>query len=47
LWQALSEPTFTRRWWQTTFETDWEVGSPMTWDNNGIIIADPEQVVLA
>jgi len=46
LWQALTEPSFTRRWWQTTFETDWEVGSPMTWDNNGIIITDPEQVVL-
>ena len=46
LWQALTEPAFTRRWWQTTFETDWSVGSPMTWDNNGVIIADPEQVVL-
>ena len=46
LWQALTEPGFTRRWWQTTFETDWAVGSQMTWDNNGVIIADPEQVVL-
>ena len=46
LWQALTEPSFTRRWWQTTFQTDWKVGSPMTWDNNGIIIADPEQIVL-
>jgi uncharacterized protein YndB with AHSA1/START domain/DNA-binding transcriptional ArsR family regulator len=46
LWQALTEPSFTRRWWQVTFETDWEVGSTMTWDNNGIVIADPEQVVL-
>ena len=46
LWQALTEPSFTRRWWQTTFETDWTVGSPMIWDNNGIIIADPEQIVL-
>jgi len=46
LWQALTEPSFTRRWWQTTFETDWTVGSTMTWDNNGVIIADPEQVVL-
>ena len=46
LWQALTEPSFTRRWWRTTFETDWQVGSPMTWDNNGIIITDPEQVVL-
>jgi uncharacterized protein YndB with AHSA1/START domain/DNA-binding transcriptional ArsR family regulator len=46
LWQALTEPSFTRRWWQTTFETDWLVGSPMTWDNNGIVVADPEQIVL-
>jgi uncharacterized protein YndB with AHSA1/START domain len=46
LWQALTEPSFTRRWWQTTFETDWTVGAPMIWDNQGIIIADPEQIVL-
>jgi DNA-binding transcriptional ArsR family regulator/uncharacterized protein YndB with AHSA1/START domain len=46
LWQALTEQSFTRRWWQVTFDTDWLVGSPMTWDNNGIIIVDPEQVVL-
>ena len=46
LWEALTQPSFTRRWWQTSFETDWEVGSPMTWDNNGIIIAGPEQIVL-
>jgi len=46
LWQALTDPAFTRRWWQTTFDTDWSVGSPMTWDNNGVVIADPEQVVL-
>jgi DNA-binding transcriptional ArsR family regulator/uncharacterized protein YndB with AHSA1/START domain len=46
LWQALTEPAFTSRWWQTTFETDWEVGSTMTWDNHGVVIADPEQVVL-
>lgn len=46
LWQALTDSTFTRRWWQTTFETDWSVGSPMVWNNNGTVIADPEQVVL-
>jgi uncharacterized protein YndB with AHSA1/START domain/DNA-binding transcriptional ArsR family regulator len=46
LWQALTEPTFTDRWWKTSFETDWRVGSAMTWDNNGIVIADPEQIVL-
>jgi len=46
LWQALTEPSFTGRWWQTTFQTDWQVGSPMVWDNKGIIIAHPDQVVL-
>jgi DNA-binding transcriptional ArsR family regulator/uncharacterized protein YndB with AHSA1/START domain len=46
LWKALTEPEFTRRWWQTTFDTDWTPGASMTWDNNGIIIADPEQIVL-
>lgn len=46
LWQALTDPTFTSRWWQTTFETDWKVGSTMTWNNHGVVIADPEQVVL-
>jgi uncharacterized protein YndB with AHSA1/START domain/DNA-binding transcriptional ArsR family regulator len=46
LWRALTEPEFTRRWWRTAFETDWQAGSPMIWDNGGVIIADPEQVVL-
>jgi len=46
LWQALTEPSFTRRWWDTTLETDWQVGSAMVWDNHGVVIADPEQVVL-
>jgi uncharacterized protein YndB with AHSA1/START domain len=46
LWQALTEPAFTRRWWQTTFETDWQAGSSMVWDNNGIIIDDAEQIIL-
>jgi DNA-binding transcriptional ArsR family regulator/uncharacterized protein YndB with AHSA1/START domain len=46
LWQALTEPAFTERYWRTTFETDWQVGSPMTWHHHGTTIADPEQVVL-
>jgi DNA-binding transcriptional ArsR family regulator/uncharacterized protein YndB with AHSA1/START domain len=46
LWQALTDPVFTSRWWETTFETDWKVGSTMTWDNHGVVIADPEQIVL-
>lgn len=46
LFRALTEPAFTQRYWQTTFATDWKVGSPMTWDNHGVTIADPEQIVL-
>jgi uncharacterized protein YndB with AHSA1/START domain/DNA-binding transcriptional ArsR family regulator len=46
LWQALTEPEFTRRYWDTAFETDWKVGSTMTWDHLGERIADPDQVVL-
>lgn len=46
LWQALTEPAFTRRYWGVAFETDWRPGSPMTWEENGHRIADPAQVVL-
>jgi uncharacterized protein YndB with AHSA1/START domain len=46
LWQALTEPEFTRRYWETEFETDWQAGSPMVWTGQGTRIADPEQVVL-
>jgi DNA-binding transcriptional ArsR family regulator/uncharacterized protein YndB with AHSA1/START domain len=46
LWQALTEPAFTERYWRTTFETDWQVGSRVTWNNHGVTIDDPEQVVL-
>src|SRR5918994_227710 len=46
LWQALTDPAFTERYWKTSFETDWHVGSPMTWHMRGVTIADPEQVVL-
>ena len=46
LWQMLTDPAFTEQWWQTTFETDWAVGSLMTWHTQGFTIADPDQVVL-
>ncbi len=46
LWQALTEPEFTERYWAATFDTDWNPGSPMTWCQRGVTIADPEQVVL-
>jgi DNA-binding transcriptional ArsR family regulator/uncharacterized protein YndB with AHSA1/START domain len=46
LWQALTDPVFTERYWATSFRTDWTAGSSMTWDNHGVMITDPEQVVL-
>jgi uncharacterized protein YndB with AHSA1/START domain len=46
LWQALTEPAFTQRYWGLEFETDWKAGSPLTLHQWGLAIADPEQVVL-
>jgi uncharacterized protein YndB with AHSA1/START domain/DNA-binding transcriptional ArsR family regulator len=46
LWAALTEPAFTRRYWQTHFETDWVQGAPMVWHEQGATITDPGQVVL-
>lgn len=47
LWQALTDPVFTARWWtDTTLHSDWEVGSPVRWEHHGVTLDDPEQVVI-
>ena len=46
LWQALTDPAFTRRYWGVAFESDWNVGSTMTWEEGGVKTSDPAQVVL-
>jgi uncharacterized protein YndB with AHSA1/START domain len=46
LWQALTDPAFTSRYWGVSFETDWAVGSTMVWEEGGVKTADPAQVVL-
>ncbi|GLW06878.1 ArsR family transcriptional regulator [Microtetraspora sp. NBRC 13810] len=46
LWQALTDPAFTRRYWGLALESDWAAGSTMTWVLDGVTIADPAQVVL-
>jgi uncharacterized protein YndB with AHSA1/START domain len=46
LWQALTEPRFTRRHWGAAFETDWQAGSTYRWQQNGVTIDDPGQVIL-
>lgn len=48
LWQALTEPAFTRRYWGgVALESDWRVGSPVKWQNApGEEVKDIGQVVL-
>ncbi len=46
LWQALTDPAFTRRYWGAVLTTDWKPGSEMTWEYAGVTVRDPEQVVL-
>ncbi|MFC9593572.1 SRPBCC family protein [Streptomyces sp. NPDC056944] len=46
LWQALTEPELTRRYWGVSFETTWTPGASMVWDENGRRTVDPDQVVL-
>lgn len=46
LWQALTDPAFTRRYWGVAFDTDWAPGSTMTWEEGDSRTSDPEQVVL-
>lgn len=46
LWQALTDPAFTERYWGLAFESDWSTGSTITLHQWGVAIADPEQVIL-
>lgn len=46
LWQALTDPAFTSRYWGVTFDTDWRPGSAMSWTENGRTTTDPAQQVL-
>ncbi len=46
LWEALTNPAFTRRYWGVIFESDWAEGSSMSWELNGVKVSDPDQVVL-
>ena len=46
LWQALTEPAFTERYWGMVFRSDWKAGSRYVLHQFGLSIADDEQVVL-
>jgi uncharacterized protein YndB with AHSA1/START domain len=46
LWQALTEPAFTERYWGMALDSDWKTGSTYVLNQFGLRIADDEQVVL-
>ena len=46
LWQALTDPAFTSRYWACSFHTDWQAGSTYDLDQGGLRICDPDQRVL-
>ena len=46
LWEALTDPAFTRRYWGCSFETDWQEGSSYALEQKGVRISDAEQLVL-
>jgi DNA-binding transcriptional ArsR family regulator/uncharacterized protein YndB with AHSA1/START domain len=47
LWQVLTDPAFTKVWWQATaIDSTWATGAPMTWHHRQVTMAHPEQVVL-
>jgi uncharacterized protein YndB with AHSA1/START domain/DNA-binding transcriptional ArsR family regulator len=47
LWQALTDPVFTQRYWGVMLQSDWKVGSPvLTQAVPGAEIRDLDQVVL-
>ena len=46
LWDALTNPAFTKRYWDMEFITDWKTGSHMTWKHKDVVLDDPAQVVV-
>src|SRR3954452_17345585 len=46
LWQALTEPAFTDRYWGMAFHTDWKSGSRYTLHQRGVTVSDDDQAVV-
>jgi DNA-binding transcriptional ArsR family regulator/uncharacterized protein YndB with AHSA1/START domain len=48
LWRGLTDPAFTRQYWNIGWESDWTAGAPLTLhlDGKGVTVADPAQVIL-
>lgn len=46
LWQALTDPVFSRRYMGHAIEADWTPGAAYAWDEDGLKITHPDQVIL-
>lgn len=46
VYDALTKPEFTQRYWGLSFDSDWVEGSPLVWTQRGARIEHPDQVVL-
>jgi DNA-binding transcriptional ArsR family regulator/uncharacterized protein YndB with AHSA1/START domain len=46
LWRGLTDPEFNRQYLGMALESDWEVGSTYVWNERGLAIEHPDQVVL-
>ena len=46
VWEALTDPKFTARYWGRTYDTDWKKGSRYGLTQSGVRIDDPEQLIL-
>ena len=46
VWEALTDPKFTSRYWGRTYDTDWKKGSTYAVTQSDVRVDDPEQVIL-
>jgi DNA-binding transcriptional ArsR family regulator/uncharacterized protein YndB with AHSA1/START domain len=46
LWQGLTDPAFTTRYWNIALEGDWRTDSTLIWKHNGVRIVDEDQRVV-
>lgn len=46
LWQAITDPAFSHRYMGHAMVSDWKKGSTYVWEDHGLTIEHPEQVIL-
>ena len=46
LWQAITDPAFSRRYMGHAMLSDWKKGSTYVWEQDGLKIEHPQQVIL-